>query len=104
MHDSQQEILHSANRRIRRVRRTTGRLVASALGFGVAYYFDTENGALRRKRLHQSFQRAAQRIGAVLGPEAEDPPSVLSPMRRVREPEGPPPAEDPAPRTRTASL
>ncbi len=93
MHDNQQEMLRSANRRIRRVRRSTGRLVAAALGFAVAYYFDTENGALRRKRLHQLFERGAQRIDAVLAPEAGDPPSVLSPMRRVREPVGPPPAQ-----------
>jgi hypothetical protein len=90
MHDSGQEILSSANRRIRRVRRSTGRLVASALGFGVAYYFDPENGALRRKRLHQLLQRVAQRVDAALAPEAGDPPPDVPSIRRALRPESEP--------------
>ena len=103
MHDSGQEILSSANRRIRRVRRSTGRLVACALGFGVAYYFDPENGALRRKRLHRLLQRVAQRVDAALAPEAGDPPPDLPAIRRALRPESEPdlgsggPAPAPAP-------
>jgi hypothetical protein len=55
--------------------------VASALGFGLAYYFDTQNGALRRKRLHQSAQRTIHQINAALAPEATDPPD-FSPILR----------------------
>ena len=51
MHINRQELLSSATRRMRRARRTTGRILVSALGFGVAYYFDTENGEVRRQRL-----------------------------------------------------
>jgi hypothetical protein len=111
MHDSGQEILSSASRRIRRARRSTGRLAASALGFGVAYYFDPENGALRRKRLHQWLRRVAQRVDAALAPEAEDPPPELPSIRRALRPEpepdlgsgGPAQAQDPPPRAQAAS-
>lgn len=89
MHSNRQELLSSANRRMRRARRSIGRMVVSALGFGVAYYFDTENGALRRKRLHQLLQRTARSIDSVLAPEAGDPPPTFSPMLRGLRPEGP---------------
>jgi hypothetical protein len=42
MHEHRQELLRSATRRIQRGRKTTGRIVASALGFSVAYYFDSQ--------------------------------------------------------------
>jgi hypothetical protein len=72
---------------MRRVRRTTGRLLVSALGFGVAYYMDTENGEARRKRLQQWLRRMSRRFESVLDSEAGDPPPVFSPVLR-RMPEG----------------
>jgi hypothetical protein len=72
---------------MRRVRRTTGRLLVSALGFGVAYYLDTENGEARRKRLQQWLRRTSRRFESVLDSEAGDPPPVFPPVLR-RMPEG----------------
>jgi hypothetical protein len=90
-----QELLSSANRRIRRGRKTTGRIVVSALGFGLAYYFDTENGAARRKRLQQFVQRTARNIESGLAPEVGEPPAVFPPVLRTHRPEsqGPGPSE-----------
>ncbi len=62
MRMNRQDLLRSASRRVRRGRRATGRIVVSALGFGVAYYFDTENGGLRRKRLHETMHRVVTDI------------------------------------------
>jgi hypothetical protein len=61
--------------------------VASALGFGVAYYFDIDNGEARRKRLQQWLRRTSRRFESVYDSEAGDPPPVFSPMLR-RMPEG----------------
>ena len=66
MDTKRQELLSSANRRLSRARRTTGRIVASALGFGVAYYLDAENGAARRATLRRLVQRSFRRVDAVL--------------------------------------
>lgn len=82
-----QELLSSANRRIRRGRKTTGRIVVSALGFGVAYYFDTENGAERRKKLHGLLRRTVHNIESGLAPEVDDPPPVFPPVLRTHRPE-----------------
>jgi hypothetical protein len=60
--------------------------VASALGFGVAYYFDMENGALRRKRLHQAARRTFRQINGALAPEAVDPPVFTPILREHRDP------------------
>ena len=43
---------------------TTGRIVASALGFGMAYYFDVGDGGERRQRLHHLARRAARDLSA----------------------------------------
>jgi hypothetical protein len=59
---NRQELVRSASGRVRRGRRAAGRVVVSALGFGVAYYFDTENGGLRRKRLHETLHRVVADI------------------------------------------
>jgi hypothetical protein len=72
---------------MRRARKTSGRLLASALGFGVAYYFDTENGASRRKQLQRWLSRTAQRVDSVFDSEAGDPPPVFYPAMRG-EPDG----------------
>ena len=64
MQINRQKLLRSASRRVRRGRRATGRIVVSALGFGVAYYFDTENGGLRRKRLHETLHRVVADISS----------------------------------------
>lgn len=75
-----QELIRSANRRVLRARRATGRIVVSALGFGVAYYFDTENGALRRKRLHQMVQRIVGNLDVVQASDVGDAPPEFDPM------------------------
>jgi hypothetical protein len=82
MHDIGQELMSSAIRHARRVRRTTGRLVVSGLGFGLAYYFDAENGAARREQLRQSLRRVALTIDSVWAPETGDPPAVFTPLLR----------------------
>ena len=81
MHMNRQELLSSANRRARRARRTTGRILVSALGFGVAYYFDPENGGARRKQLQQSLRRATGHFDSVSS-EVGDPPPVFDPLLR----------------------
>jgi hypothetical protein len=98
MHINRQELISSAIRRGRRARRTTGRILVSALGFGVAYYFDTENGERRRKRLYEALQHAARSIDSVWAPEAGDPPPVFTPLLRALEADAEEPsAATPAP-------
>jgi hypothetical protein len=87
MHINRQELFSSANRRARRARRTTGRILVSALGFGVAYYFDTEKGDRRRKHLYGALQRTAHSIDSVLAPEAGDPPPLFTPLLRAFRPD-----------------
>ena len=82
MHTNRQELISSANRRMRRARRTSARFLASALGFGVAYYFDTENGATRRKQLRGWMSRTAHRLDSVFDSAAGDPPPVFYPALR----------------------
>jgi hypothetical protein len=99
MHINRQELISSASRRGRRARRTTGRILVSGLGFGVAYYFDTENGERRRKHLYGALQRAARTIDSVWASEAGDPPPVFTPLLRAleadaEEPSAPTPAPD----------
>lgn len=81
MQINRQELLSSARRRVRRGRKTTGRIVVSALGFGAAYYFDTENGGVRRKRLHHMLQRTMHTIEPVLSPDADPPPVFPAVLR-----------------------
>lgn len=80
-----QELLRTASRRMRRGKRTTGRIVASALGFAMAYYFDPENGELRRKRLHRTAQGALHAVEGRLAGEVTDadPPAVFHPVQRT---------------------
>ena len=82
MQTNRQELVSSARRRLQRGRKTTGRIVASALGFGMAYYFDAESGAERRKRLHQIVQHAVRDINARLTPDVGDAPVVFHPVLR----------------------
>jgi hypothetical protein len=82
MQTNRQELVRSARRRVQRGRKTTGRIVASALGFGMAYYFDAESGGERRKRLHHVVQRAARDLSARLAPDVGDPPVVFHPVVR----------------------
>jgi hypothetical protein len=80
MHKHRQELLRSATRRIQRGKKTTGRIVASALGFSVAYYFDPESGGLRRKHLQHTVRGFFGQINDALAPDVADPavfPSVL---------------------------
>jgi hypothetical protein len=83
MHINRQELISSANRRARRARRTTGRILVSALGFGVAYYFDTENGDRRRTRLYEALQHGVRSISSVSTAEAGDPPPIFPPVLRA---------------------
>ena len=82
MQMNRQELLSSASRRVRRGRKTIGRIVVSALGFGAAYYFDTENGSVRRKRLHQMVQRTVHNIESSMAPDAGDLSPVFPPVLR----------------------
>jgi hypothetical protein len=82
MQMNRQELLSSASRRVRRGRKTTGRIVVSALGFAAAYYFDTENGGVRRKRLRQMLQRTVHNMESALAADAGDPPPVFPPVLR----------------------
>ena len=84
--------MSSARRRVQRGRKTTGRIVASALGFAMAYYFDAENGEERRKRLHHVAQRAARDVSARLAPDVGDPPVVFHPVLRRHQVQGNAPA------------
>jgi hypothetical protein len=81
MHIERPEVLQTARRRARRAKRTSGRIFVWALGFGLAYYFDTENGSARRQRLREQVRRAAHRIDNVFAgdPGVDDPPPVFSP-------------------------
>jgi hypothetical protein len=81
MHKRRQELLRSATRRIQRGRKTTGRIVASALGFSVAYYFDPESGGLRRKHLQHAAQGLFGQINEALAPDRADPAVFPSVMR-----------------------
>lgn len=83
MQMSRQELLRSASRRMRRGKKTTGRIAVSILGFGVAYYFDTENGELRRKRLRRMAQQAFGAINDRFAPDVSDPPPVFHPVLRT---------------------
>jgi hypothetical protein len=80
MQMNRQELLRSASKRVRRGKRTTGRIVVSALGFGVAYYFDRENGGLRRKRLRQMVEQTIGNVDAVRATEMGDAPPVFHPV------------------------
>ena len=70
--------------RARRTRRTTGRILFSAAGFGLAYLFDAENGAARRARLRRSLHHATSTRYSVLAPVTgvHDAPPVFGPLLR----------------------
>ena len=86
MHVKRQELLSSANRRVRRARRTTGRIVVSALGFGLAYYFDAETGAARRSALWRWLRRAAHDVDSALKSQGGHRLSVSEPVARASDP------------------
>ena len=81
MQMNRHELVRAANRRMRRGKRSTGRIVVSALGFATAYFLDAENGAERRKRLHEATRRALRSLDDALAPDVEGPP-VLRPLLR----------------------
>jgi hypothetical protein len=80
MHQKGRALMSSAISQARRVRRTTGRLLVSGLGFGLAYYFDLENGGARRAHLRRSLRRTALTVDSVLAPEFDDSPPVFTPL------------------------
>jgi hypothetical protein len=88
MQTHRQELWRSASRRARRGKRATGRIVVSALGFGMAYYFDAENGGLRRKHLQHSVQRTFSALKVAVAPEPGDAPRVFRPALRPNRAEG----------------
>ncbi len=57
-----------------------GRFVVAAIGSGMAYSFDSENGARRRKELHRTVHRVIRNANAGMGPDAVDPPPVFHPV------------------------
>jgi hypothetical protein len=75
MQKHRQELLRSVTRRIQRGRKTTGRFVASALGFGVAYYFDAANGGSRRNQLHGALRHLFRQVNGTLAPDVADLPA-----------------------------
>ncbi len=83
MQMNRQELVRSASKRLRRGKKASGRIVVSILGFGVAYYFDTENGELRRKRLHQLAHKAFRAVNDRLASDVTDPPPVFYPILRT---------------------
>ncbi len=88
MQINRQKLLRSASRRVRRGRRATGRIVVSALGYGVAYYFDTENGGLRRKRLHETLRRVVADIDSARTSKDGGLSPVFRPVRYALRGEG----------------
>jgi hypothetical protein len=89
MQVNRQKLVRSASRRVRRGRRATGRIVVSALGFGVAYYFDTENGGHRRKRLHETLHRVVADISSARTSKDGGVSPVLHPVLHARRGWGP---------------
>ena len=88
MQMNRQELLRSVSRRVRRGRRATGRIVVSALGFGVAYYFDTESGDLRRKRLRETMHRVVADISSARMSEGRGLSPVVHPVLHAFRVEG----------------
>jgi hypothetical protein len=80
MQHTQQEFIGSAIKHARRARRTTDRIAVFALGFGVAYYFDTEKGRARREQLRRSLLRTAATVDAVMTSDVIDAPPVFHPL------------------------
>jgi hypothetical protein len=83
MQTDRQELVRAAGRRVRRGKRTAGRVVVSALGFAMAYYFDTEHGEERRRHLHQAVRHAVHSLQDARSRDLGDPPPVFHPMLRT---------------------
>jgi hypothetical protein len=62
--------------------------VVSALGFAMAYYFDIENGEVRRKQLRQMAQRAFHTLHDGLAADVEDAAPVFPSVLRSHDPGG----------------
>jgi hypothetical protein len=82
MHRQRREVLRAGTRRAKRVKRTSGRILVSALGFGLAYYFDTENGLGRRRRLSDRLRATARKIDGLFAPDGAPggAPPVFHPL------------------------
>jgi hypothetical protein len=91
---NREQLLRDAVRRAQRARRTTGRIVVSAIGVGLAYYFDPESGGVRRRRLRDSLRRTARHIDAAFDPNSDTLAPMFSPLLRGL-PQEPPTAETP---------
>jgi hypothetical protein len=76
------DVLQAAARQARRAKRTSGRVVLTALGFGLAYYFDTANGPARRRQLREHVRTAVRKIDRAFtsDPVVDDVPAVFSPL------------------------
>ena len=76
------EVSQAVARWAQKEKRTSGRVVLFALGFGVAYYFDTTNGPARRRHLHEQLRAAVRKIDGVFSPDplVADVPPAFSPL------------------------
>jgi hypothetical protein len=83
-------VLNALTRQAETAKRRSGRIVVSALGFALAYYFDTTNGPARRRQLHAQLRSAARKIHGAFAPDhaVADAPAVFSPLLQSK-PKGP---------------
>jgi hypothetical protein len=71
------QTVQAARRQVRRVKRSTGRLLIAGLGFSVAYFFDAAQGRARRKQIVGVIRRAHGSKVAVKAPHpAPDLPRI----------------------------
>jgi hypothetical protein len=82
MNIERRDVFQAASRGARKAKRASGRLLMSALGFGLAYYFDSANGHARRQRLRGQLRAAARRIDGMFtaDPALEDAPPAFYPL------------------------
>jgi hypothetical protein len=98
MHIDRQGRLREAGRRAHRARKSSGRVLVWAVGFGAAYYLDRQNGRARRARLRAALRRTALRIDSDTSLGPGEPPPVFSLLRQAL---GVPDGEPQRPRTPT---
>ena len=82
MNFQRRDMFQAASRGARKAKSASGRLLVSALGFALAYYFDSANGSVRRQRLRGQLRAAARGIDGMFTPDrtVEDAPPVFYPL------------------------
>jgi hypothetical protein len=82
MNFERRDVFQAASRGARKAKRASGRLLVSALGFALAYYFDSANGSARRQRLRGQLRAAARGIDGMFTADrtVEDAPPVFYPL------------------------